>query len=106
LNPIDRVDSLGHLLPLLDMVQLMGVEPGFAGQRFIESTVTKVKQLNKLRQEKNLSFLISVDGGINGKTGKECAINGADILIAGALAIFGQDVPLRQAYFNFRAAVG
>jgi ribulose-phosphate 3-epimerase len=101
LNPCDRVESLEHILPHLDLVQVMGVEPGFAGQRFVNHTLDKIERLAKMRTDRNLCYEISVDGGIDVYSGRECLRRGADILVAGALAVFLPGQSLRYAWTAF-----
>jgi len=65
INPSQSIDIIRPYADLLDMVTLMAVEPGFAGQRFMERTVPRVLETAKIRKEKNLDYLINVDGAIN-----------------------------------------
>ena len=83
LNPHTPVSLLEDILQDLDMVLLMSVNPGYGGQRFIEHSVEKVKELKKLVDRKGLSTLIEVDGGVNAETGKRLVDAGADVLVAG-----------------------
>jgi ribulose-phosphate 3-epimerase len=68
----------------------MSVNPGFGGQKFIESTLNKVSQLAKMREELNLNFEIELDGGVTSKNIGKIAAAGCDIFVAGS-SIFGQD---------------
>ena len=83
LNPHTPVSLLDDIIQELDMVLLMSVNPGYGGQRFIEHSVEKVKELKKLVDRKGLSTLIEVDGGVNAETGKRLVDAGADVLVAG-----------------------
>ena len=83
LNPHTPVSLLEDIIQELDMVLLMSVNPGYGGQRFIEHSVEKVKELKKLIDRKVLSTLIEVDGGVNAETGKRLVDAGADVLVAG-----------------------
>lgn len=83
LNPHTPVSLLEDIIQELDMVLLMSVNPGYGGQRFIEHSVEKVKELKKLIDRKGLSTLIEVDGGVNAETGKRLVEAGADVLVAG-----------------------
>ena len=83
LNPHTPVSLLEDIIQELDMVLLMSVNPGYGGQRFIEHSVEKVKELKKLIDRKGLSTLIEVDGGVNAETGKRLVGAGADVLVAG-----------------------
>ena len=84
IKPNTDVEQIYDILPLIDMVLIMSVEPGRGGQKFIESSLDKIKKLNNKIKELCLDVLISVDGGINDKTGIKCVENGADILVIGS----------------------
>jgi len=83
LNPHTPVLLLEDILPDLDMVLLMTVNPGFGGQKFIVHSIEKVAVLKEMILKKNLSTLIEVDGGVNLETGKQLIEAGADVLVAG-----------------------
>ena len=84
INPGTPVSSLKHLLQDLDLVLVMGVNPGFGGQSLISFTIDKVKELDAIRKAENLDFKISVDGGIKSTNYKEMLEAGADMLVAGS----------------------
>lgn len=86
LNPHTPVESIKHLIPELDMVLIMSVNPGFGGQSFIPFSLEKIKQV----REMSPTIDIEVDGGIVEETGKMCVDAGANILVAGSY-IFGGD---------------
>lgn len=88
LNPQTSIESIKYLLPKLDYVLIMTVNPGFGGQKFIPEMLEKIEELAKLREEKNYNFLIEVDGGINTETSKACRDKGADLLVCGSF-LFG-----------------
>lgn len=90
LNPSTPIESLAWILEDVDYVLVMSVNPGFGGQTFIPNSISKIKALRKLIEDRGLSVLIEVDGGINESTIAEAAAAGADILVAGS-AIFGSD---------------
>lgn len=83
LNPATPVDLLRDILPDLDMVLLMSVNPGFGGQKFISQTLQKLTRLKALMKETGSRALVEVDGGVNEQTGTQLAQAGADILVAG-----------------------
>ena len=87
LNPATPLDSLRWLLDQVDLVLLMSVNPGFGGQKFIEQSIDKVRELAALRGERD--FLIEVDGGVGAANAGALVNAGADVLVAGS-AIFGQ----------------
>ncbi len=88
--PSTPVSFLSEILPLVDLVLVMSVNPGFGGQSFIPYTLRKIAELKKIRSEKNLSFKISVDGGVNEKNYSEVAEAGADILVSGSSFFSGK----------------
>lgn len=89
INPGTPVAALDSVLPEVDMVLIMTVNPGFGGQSFIESTLTKIAKLKALREEHQYHYEIEVDGGVNAETGRKCLDAGADVLVAGSY-IFNQ----------------
>ena len=88
IKPNTTVDEIKEYLPLVDMVLVMSVEPGFGGQKFMSSAIDKVKLLKELKEENNYSYLINIDGGINGDTAKyiseyvDMAVSGSYIVNA------------------------
>lgn len=83
LNPATPVIMLSDIIADLDMVLLMGVNPGFGGQKFIPHTVSKLAQMRELIKASGSNAEIEIDGGVNLETGKILAEGGADILVAG-----------------------
>lgn len=92
LNPATPVCVLNDIISDLDFVMLMSVNPGFGGQKFIEHTVDKVKDLKSLIERTDSKALIEIDGGVNRETGKRLVQAGADILVAGN-AVFKAESP-------------
>jgi ribulose-phosphate 3-epimerase len=88
LNPATPLDTIRHVLGMVDLVLLMSVNPGFGGQAFIPETLPKCAELVELRREGKHDFLIEVDGGVNEKTAPDLLQAGADVLVAGSY-IFG-----------------
>ncbi len=84
LNPHTPVGVLEEIIPLLDLVLLMSVNPGFGGQSFIPSTLGKVKKLKQLIATTQSNALIEIDGGVNLEVGKQLADAGADAIVAGS----------------------
>lgn len=89
-NPGTPIEAVLPVLDMVDLVLVMTVNPGFGGQAFIESQLSKVKQLAQWRKDKFLNYEIEIDGGVNAETGKLCLEAGADVLVAGSY-IFGSD---------------
>ncbi|NLZ43663.1 MAG: ribulose-phosphate 3-epimerase, partial [Clostridia bacterium] len=92
LNPSTPLDGLQLVLPDLDLVLLMTVNPGYGGQKLIRGVLEKVEKLRRIIDEKNLNCRIGVDGGINMETAGEVIAAGADHLVAGTY-IFGSPDP-------------
>ncbi|SDM63782.1 ribulose-phosphate 3-epimerase [Fictibacillus solisalsi] len=89
LNPATPIDTIKHVLPELDLVLIMSVNPGFGGQSFIHESLSKIKELRTLIDEKGLDVEIEVDGGVNAETARLCEKAGATVLVAGS-AIYGK----------------
>ena len=83
LNPSTPVCLLQDIICDVDMVLLMSVNPGFGGQKFIEHTIEKVRELRALIEKTGSKALIQVDGGVNLETGRRLVEAGADVLVAG-----------------------
>ncbi len=90
LNPHTPIDSIQHVLEDIDMVLLMTVNPGFGGQKFIHSVVSKIEALSTLIKERGLDIAIEIDGGITAETIVPCAQAGATIFVAGS-AIYSKE---------------
>ncbi len=92
LNPHTPVDLLEEILPELDLVLIMTVNPGYGGQKFIESSYEKIGKLVKLREKTGSKALIEVDGGVNLSNAKKLVETGVDVLVAGNI-VFSSDNP-------------
>ncbi|ADL12942.1 ribulose-phosphate 3-epimerase [Acetohalobium arabaticum] len=92
LNPATPLTALDHILPELDLVLLMTVNPGFGGQKFIEDMLPKINRLRKRIEQNNLDIDIQVDGGIKPYNVDRVVEAGANVIVAGS-AIFGSDDP-------------
>jgi ribulose-phosphate 3-epimerase len=93
LNPHTSVHLLEDVMMDIDLVCLMSVNPGFGGQKFIENTYQKVRQLKSLINQKGASTLIEIDGGVNQANAPLLAQAGADVLVAGSF-VFSAANPL------------
>ena len=91
LNPATPVSSLENILSDIDLALLMSVNPGFGGQEFIPGVIDKIRTLKKFIEEKGLSTLIEVDGGINIDNVKNVASAGANILVMGSAFFNSKD---------------
>ena len=83
LNPETKIDLITKFLNKIDLVLIMSVNPGFGGQKFMPEVLEKIKELKKIQNEKNLSFDIEIDGGINFDNCKDAIDAGANILVSG-----------------------
>jgi ribulose-phosphate 3-epimerase len=83
INPGTPNSTLESILPDLDLVLLMSVNPGFGGQKFIPSSIGKIRQLHEMRLKLNPEMVIAIDGGITEENAQEVVTAGADALIAG-----------------------
>ncbi len=83
IKPKTKVEEIYDLLPLIDLVLIMSVEPGKGGQEFMMSALEKIEKLKKQIDLLNLNVLISVDGGINNNSATKCKNSGVDILVIG-----------------------
>jgi ribulose-phosphate 3-epimerase len=91
LNPHTPVHLLEEILPDLDLVLVMTVNPGYGGQTFIEGSLRKVERLRKLTERLNAGCLIEVDGGVNEETGRRLFDAGAHVLVAGSFVFRAAD---------------
>jgi ribulose-phosphate 3-epimerase len=92
LNPSTPLNVLECILPMVDMVLLMSVNPGFGGQKFIPHVLQKIEELKKIRMGKKFNFQIQVDGGIDIKNIYEVTKAGADNIVAGTSVFKSEDV--------------
>ena len=97
-NPGTPLDSLKHLIDMVDMVLLMSVNPGFGGQKFIPSTIEKIKEAKEIIGDRNI--LLEVDGGVNEQNAPLIKQAGANVLVAGS-SVFSAPDP-KKAIENLR----
>lgn len=95
IKPNTEVSVIEPLLPLIDQVLVMSVEPGFGGQSFMYDALDKIKLISTLRDSLSNELMIVVDGGINDETGLLCKEAGADVLVAGSY-IFNSNNPAER----------
>lgn len=84
LNPSTPLNTLEEILPDVDQILIMSVNPGFGGQSFIESSVDKVRRLKRMLEERRLTTPIEIDGGIDASTAPRVVAAGATLLVAGS----------------------
>jgi ribulose-phosphate 3-epimerase len=103
INPATPVETLSEVLDIVDYVLVMSVNPGFGAQKFIPSTLHKMRRLADIRSERRLNYRIEVDGGVALDTIADVVRAGAEILVAGN-AVFGEGDPKKNAGALLRAA--
>ena len=91
LNPATPISVLDHVLPQLDMVLIMSVNPGFEAQKFIPEMISKIKSLREKIDQLGLNMEIEVDGGINHETIESVSSAGADVFVAGSAIYYSKD---------------
>ncbi|MGP4072605.1 ribulose-phosphate 3-epimerase [Piscibacillus sp. B03] len=89
INPGTPVESIKPVLDDVDLVLVMTVNPGFGGQSFIDSTLSKIEELKAFKESHGYQYEIEVDGGVKKETAKKCVDAGAEVLVAGS-AIYNQ----------------
>ncbi|RIK41049.1 MAG: ribulose-phosphate 3-epimerase [Chloroflexi bacterium] len=104
LNPATPVESVREVLPFLDLVLVMTVSPGFGGQRFIETSTSKVRRMKRLLEELNPTCDLQVDGGVNLETIVDVATAGANIFVVGSAAYNGE-APVAENLATLRQAL-
>ena len=104
LNPGTPIDALEEVLPSLDLVLVMTVNPGFGGQAFIEPMLDKVVRLRAELDKRGLTTELEVDGGINAEVAPRVVAAGARVLVAGA-AVFNSQQTVKEALDKIRASL-
>lgn len=100
INPGTPISAAKEVLPLVDQVLVMTVDPGLGGQSFLETSLTKIEELARFKQENGLKFDIEVDGGINAQTAPLVLQAGANVLVAGSFVFDGVDPAKKVALLN------
>ena len=95
LKPATPIEPYEALLPELDMVLLMTVEPGFGGQKFLDLVLPKIRRARELMDKHGVETWLQVDGGVSLETIERCAEAGADVFVAGS-AVYNADDPDRM----------
>jgi ribulose-phosphate 3-epimerase len=104
LNPGTPIETLGEILPSVDLVLVMAVNPGFGGQTFIEGMVEKIARMRAELDRRGLAAELEIDGGINAKNAPRVVQAGATVLVAGA-AIFNSSQTVAQALKKIRQSL-
>ena len=100
INPATPVSTLECILPDVDLVLIMSVNPGFGGQKFIPGSLEKVRELAEIKKRKNLDFAIEIDGGITLENVKEVVNAGVEVAVAGSAVFKVEDVTERVREFK------
>ncbi len=96
LNPGSKIELITEYLGKIDLVLIMSVNPGFGGQKFMPEVLDKIKQLKKIQQEKDFTFDIEIDGGINFENSKIAIEAGANILVSGTTVFKSNDGDIKK----------
>lgn len=100
IKPCTEPEEIFDLLPLCDMVLVMSVEPGFGGQKFMDSALNKLSKLKSEIDRLGFSIDLEVDGGINGETAEKAVKAGANVLVAGSYLIGSEEIAERVKYLK------
>ncbi|CAI2595929.1 Ribulose-phosphate 3-epimerase [Apilactobacillus kunkeei] len=95
INPGTPVEAIKPVLYMVDQVLVMTVNPGFGGQKFLDETVKKIKQLDDIKKAEGYDFDIEIDGGVNNETVQAAAKAGANVAVAGSY-VFGAENPAER----------
>lgn len=105
INPITSIENSFDLLDLLSVVNIMAVEPGYSGQKFIDKTIDRIMNMRKYIISNKLDTIIEVDGGIDMSNGPQCLKAGADILVGGAFTLFREGKSVSENFRDFEACL-
>ena len=110
MNPATPLSYIKHYLNRIDMLTIMTVDVGFAGQPFIEEMIDKIKEARDVREKYGYNYKIQIDGSCNVKTFKRLRDAGADVFVVGSSGLFKNDPDLNKAcdimYENFEKETG
>ena len=106
INPSQRIDHIEPYIEYVDMVTLMAVEPGFAGQPLLEGSMERLREIADLRRKHHCSFILSVDGGIDYEKGKICKEIGVDAIVGTVHTVFKQPEGIKAACERFVRELG
>ena len=95
INPATAIEQILPIMPDVDLVLLMSVNPGFGGQKFIDRTFEKLKALNFIKEQHGYNFLIQIDGGVGLNNIQQLVQDGADVLVAGSSVFKADDIENR-----------
>lgn len=105
IDPAISIESIKHLLPLVDMVCVMTVNPGYAGQKLIPFCLEKIAELKEWRAQHNADFLIEVDGNVSWENVPKMLTAGSDVLVLGTSSVFTKTESREVSYERLRAII-
>ncbi|NQT74867.1 MAG: ribulose-phosphate 3-epimerase [Chloroflexi bacterium] len=105
LNPATPVEQIAEILPIVDLVLVMTVNPGYSGQSFISAGLDKISRLRQIIDQKGLDLELEVDGGVNAETAPSVVQAGGRVLVAGS-AVFNKKESVQQAVERIRNSIG
>jgi len=105
-NPATSLNTIEPILEYVDLVLIMSVNPGFGGQSFIENTYQRLKDMSIMRDNKQLGFLIEVDGGVGIENIEKVARSGADVLVAGSSVFKAKNTAESIRELTKKASIG
>lgn len=104
-NPETTIDNAKHYLHLVDIVTIMTVDPGFAGQPFIPEMLEKIEELADIKKRRGLGLIIQIDGSCNTKTYERLIKAGSEVLVVGSSGLFGLDASIERAWDKMQADI-
>jgi len=105
LNPTTTLESIRYMVPDLDMICLMTVNPGYAGQKLIPQTIEKITEFSRYIRREKPDILLEVDGNVSWENIPAMKEAGADVYVAGSSSIFGEDMDRKKAITRFRRLI-
>lgn len=100
LNPETKIDVITPYIDLVDKITIMTVDPGFAGEKFIDHTLEKIRELRVLRDINNFGYLIEMDGSSNKNTFEKIQKAGPDVYILGRSGLFGLNESIEASWYE------
>lgn len=104
LNPATPIESVREILPFVDLVLVMSVNPGFGGQRFIETSTSKLRRMRRLQEELNPTCDLQVDGGITAHNINDVVRSGANVIVVGS-SVYNRDATPAENLARLRGAI-
>jgi ribulose-phosphate 3-epimerase len=105
LNPATPLENIKYVLDVVEVVLIMTVNPGFAGQRLVTAALDKVRVMDELRRQLNLDIEIEVDGNVSFENAPKMRAAGADIFVTGTSSFFNKELGIEEAASRFRSLV-